>query len=172
MTDIRELSDEELDARCRPVALATALSLLRGLPREDAEECANDVMLRLLSHREDYDPARASLETYVRVMARSEALSRRQKVPKTTLPLDETLFITAGPEEYIGDILEAVLGQLKEQERKIFTLRFLYGMDGRETARRLGMSRGALDVAVLRLRQKLKKLLAQQGVTLQEGKGD
>lgn len=171
MTDILGLTDQELDAHCRPVAMATALSLLRGMPREDAEECANDVMLRLLSHREDYDPDRASLETYVRVMARSEALSRRRKAPNKTLPLDEALFITGGPEEYIGDILEAVLGQLKEQERMIFTLRFLYGMDGRETARRLGMSRGALDVAVLRLRRKLKNLLALQGITLDDRKG-
>ena len=44
-------------------------------------------------------------------------------------------------------------------------------MDGKETARRLGMSRGALDVAVLRLRRKLKRLLAEQGITLEEGRG-
>ena len=42
------LTDEELDLRCRPVAMATAAALLRGLPREDVEECANDVMFRLL----------------------------------------------------------------------------------------------------------------------------
>ena len=53
------MTDGELDARCRPVALAAARALLRQLPREDAEECANDVMLRLLSRREDYDPAAA-----------------------------------------------------------------------------------------------------------------
>ena len=175
MTDIRDLSDlsdAELDAHCRPVALATALSLLRGMPREDAEECANDVMLRLLSHREEYDPDRASLETYVRVMARSEALSRRRRASPPLLPLDETLFITQGPEEYIGDIVEAVFSRLEERERVIFTLRFLYGMDGKETAQRLGVSRAALDVAVLRLRRKLKRLLAQQGITLDDGKGD
>lgn len=167
MEDIRGLTDEELDARCRPVAMSTAAALLRGLPREDAEECANDVMLRLLSHREGYDPARASLETYVRVMTRSEALSRRRRAGPAVLPLEEELYITDGPEEYIGDIVETVLSQLKEQERALFTLRFLYGMDGKETARRLGMGRGALDVAVLRLRRKLKKLLAEQGVTLE-----
>lgn len=171
MDDIREISDEELDARCRPVAFSTALSLLRGLPREDAEECANDVMLRLLSHREEYDPARASLETYVRVMARSEALSRRRRTAPQPLPLDETLYITVGQEEYIGDIVEAVLSQLTQRERALFTLRFLYGMDGKEAALRLGMSRGALDAAVLRLRRKLKKLLALQGITLEERKG-
>lgn len=172
MTDIRELSDAELDARCRPVAFATALSLLRGMPREDAEECANDVMLRLLSHREEYDPGRGLLATYVRVMARSEALSRRRRAVPAPLPLDETLFITGGPEEYIGDIVETVLEELSERERVLFTLRFLYGMDGKETALRLGVSRAALDVAVLRLRRKLKKLLALQGVTLDERKGD
>lgn len=168
MENILEITDEELDARCRPVALSTAAALLRGLPREDAEECANDVMLRLLSHREGYDPARASLETYVRVMARSEALTRRRRAGPQLLPLEEELYLTDGPEEYIGDILEAVLDGLREQERALFTLRFLYGLDGKETARRLGMSRGAVDVAVARLRSKLKKLLAAQGITLAE----
>lgn len=171
MEDIRYFSDEELDARCRPVAMATALALLRGLPREDAEECANDVMLRLLSHREDFDPSRASLETYVRVMARSQALSRRRRMAPQPLPLEQGLFIAGEPEEYIGDIVEAVVAQLGERERKIFTLRFLYGMDGKEAALRLGMRRGALDAAVLRLRRKLKKLLAEQGITLDDRKG-
>lgn len=167
MDDIRGFTDEELDARCRPVAMAVAAAILRGLPREEAEECANDVMLRLLSHREGYDPARASLETYVRVMARSEALSRRRRAGPEALPLAEELYITDGPEEYIGDIVEKVLAQLTQRERALFTLRFLYGVDGKETALRLGMGRGALDAAVLRLRRKLKKLLAEQGVTLQ-----
>lgn len=171
METIWGLTDEELDLRCRPVAMATAAALLRGLPREDVEECANDVMLRLLSRREEYDPARGSLECYVRVMARSEALSRRRRAGPAVLPLEEELYITGGPEEYIGDIVENVLTRLKEKERLIFTLRFLYGMDGQETARRLGMSRGALDVAVLRLRRKLKRLLAEQGITLEEGRG-
>ena len=172
METIWGLTDEELDLRCRPVAMATAAALLRGLPREDVEECANDVMLRLLSRREEYDPARGSLECYVRVMARSEALSRRRRAGPAALPLEEELYITGGPEEYIGDIVEGMVEtRLKEKERVIFTLRFLYGMDGKETARRLGMSRGALDVAVLRLRRKLKRLLAEQGITLEEGRG-
>ena len=64
-----------------------------------------------------------------------------------------------------------MLARLKEQERAIFTLRFLYGLDGRETARRLGMGRGALDVAVLRLRRKLKKMLAEQGIQLEDRRG-
>lgn len=171
--ELEALTDEELDGRCRPAALAVARTLLRNLPQEEAEECANDVMLRLLTHRERYEPSRGSLLTYVRVMARTEALSRlrRWNSRPLTLPLEEELYLTGGPEEYIGDIVENVLTRLKEKERVIFTLRFLYGTDGKETARRLGMSRGALDVAVLRLRHKLKKLLAEQGITLEEGRG-
>ena len=94
MIDIQNLSLEELDALCRPIALTTTRALLRGLPPEDAEECANDVMLRILSHREDYNPARGSLETYVRVVARSAALSRRRRMPPPSLPLIEELYIT------------------------------------------------------------------------------
>ena len=77
--ELEALTDEELDGRCRPVALAVARTLLRNLPQEEAEECANDVMLRLLTHRERYEPSRGSLLTYVRVMARTEALSRLRR---------------------------------------------------------------------------------------------
>ena len=122
--EIGKMTDAALDARCRPAALAAARALLRQLPWEDAEECANDVMLRLLSRREEYDPARGSLETYVRVMARSAALDRLRRAKPQTLPLEEELYLT-GEEEYIGDIVEEVLGLLKPRERQLFTLRFL-----------------------------------------------
>lgn len=171
MTEIQGMTPEELDALCRPVAYAAARALLRGLPREDAEECANDVMLRVLSRREEYDPARGSVETWVRVMTRSAAIDRRRRQKPAALPLTEELYITEGPEEYIGDILEKVLGGLGERERKLFTLRFLYGMDGGETARLLGMSRGAVDVAALRLRRKLRRLLAAEGIAVEIRKG-
>jgi len=166
------LTDEELDGRCRPAALAAARSLLRGLPPEEAEECANDVMLRLLTHRERYDPARGSLLTYIRVMARTEALDRRRKWNSrpSPLPLEEELYLTGGPEEYIGDIVEGVLESLSPRERALFTLRFLYGEESREIARRLGMTRGGVDVALLRLRRKLKKLLERQGIQVEGGK--
>lgn len=171
MIDIQNLSLEELDALCRPIALTTTRALLRGLPPEDAEECANDVMLQILSHRENYNPDRGSLETYVRVVARSAALSRRRQMPPPSLPLLEELYITQGPEEYIGDIVEKVIASLNQRERSLFTLRFLYGMDSGETARRLRMSRGAVDVAVLRLRGKLRRLLAAEGIQTESGKG-
>lgn len=170
--DIINISDTELDTRCRPIALATARTILRGLPREDAEECANDVMLRLLTRRESYDSARGSLETFVRVMTRTEALSRLRRKRPDALPLDEELYITAEPEEYIGDIIETVLDSLTQRERMLFTLRFLYGVESREIARRLGMTRGGVDVAVLRLRRKLKKLLEGQGITVEGGYGE
>ena len=41
----------------------------------------------------------------------------------------------------------------------------------RETAIRLKMTRGGVDIAVLRLRKKLKKLLEDQGITVEGGYG-
>ena len=92
-------------------------------------------------------------------------------MPPPSLPLLEELYITQGPEEYIGDIVEKVIASLNQRERSLFTLRFLYGMDSGETARRLRMSRGAVDVAVLRLRGKLRRLLAAEGIQTESGKG-
>ena len=169
--ELEALTDEELDGRCRPAALAVARTLLRNLPQEEAEECANDVMLRLLTHRERYEPSRGSLLTHVRVMARTEALARLRKKRPDPLPLAEELYLSGEPEEYIGDIVEKVLESLSLRERQLFTLRFLYGMDSRETAIRLKMTRGGVDIAVLRLRKKLKKLLEDQGITVEGGYG-
>ena len=104
-------------------------------------------------------------------MARTEALSRlrRWNSRPLTLPLEEELYLTGGPEEYIGDIVEGMVESLSQRERALFTLRFLYGMESRELACRLGMTRGGGDVALLRLRRKLKKQLAQQGIQVEGG---
>ena len=98
-------------------------------------------------------------------------MARLRKKRPDPLPLAEELYLSGEPEEYIGDIVEKVLESLSLRERQLFTLRFLYGMDSRETAIRLKMTRGGVDIAVLRLRKKLKKLLEDQGITVEGGYG-
>ena len=68
--------------------------------------------------------------------------------------------------EQVRDGLRRALEGLSGEERRLFTLRFLYGWPPAEIGARLGLSRAAVDKRVSRLRGKLKKLLALQGITM------
>lgn len=66
----------------------------------------------------------------------------------------------------VRDGLHRALAGLSAEERRLFTLRFLYEWPPAEIGRSLHLSRAAVDKRVSRLRGKLKKLLALQGITV------
>lgn len=65
----------------------------------------------------------------------------------------------------LSAVVRGILGDGAE-ERRLFTLRFLYEWPPAEIGRSLHLSRAAVDKRVSRLRGKLKKLLALQGITV------
>ena len=64
-----------------------------------------------------------------------------------------------------------VLEGLSREERRLFTLRFVYGLSSAELGGVLGLSPNGVDARVSRLRKKLKRLLARQGLGLWEREG-
>ena len=64
----------------------------------------------------------------------------------------------------LRDSLRRALEALGQEERRLFTLRFLYQWPSAEIGRTLGLSPNGVDARVTRLRKKLKRLLAQQGL--------
>ena len=56
------------------------------------------------------------------------------------------------------------LAELSQAERRLFTLRFLYQWPSAEIGHTLGLSANGVDARVVRLRRKLKNLLARQGL--------
>ena len=69
-------------------------------------------------------------------------------------------------EAALRDGLRRALEGLTAEERKLFTLRFVYEWGGREIGQALGLSQSAVTTRVNRLRKKLKKLLAIQGIAM------
>ncbi|MFQ9917473.1 MAG: sigma factor-like helix-turn-helix DNA-binding protein [Flavonifractor plautii] len=61
--------------------------------------------------------------------------------------------------------------RLSREERRLFTLRFVYGLSSAELGGVLGLSPNGVDARVSRLRKKLKRLLARQGLGLWEREG-
>ncbi|WP_242846328.1 sigma-70 family RNA polymerase sigma factor [Anaeromassilibacillus senegalensis] len=64
--------------------------------------------------------------------------------------------------------LRRALVRLEPAERRLFTLRFLYEWSSAEIGRELHLTPGAVDARVSRLRKKLRPLLEEQGLGMQE----
>ena len=64
----------------------------------------------------------------------------------------------------LRDGLRRALEALGPEERRLFTLRFLYQWSSARIGQSLGLSPNGVDARVARLRKKLKHLLAQQGL--------
>ena len=160
MTRKQPEAEEDLYARYFPLARATAARFLQGMGSgEDVEEVADDVMLELMEHPENY----------VCVLARSRALNRRRALTRRAcLPLEEDILVESGggPDDALTrEGVRAAVLALNPSERQLFTLKYVYEYTGAEIAGRLGIAEGAVHTRVCRLRAKLIRLLHRQGIT-------
>lgn len=155
------------------ISTITARILAGAGTAEDAEECTQDVLWEYLREPGKWDPERGSEQTYLCMLARSWAKSRRSRLlSRREEPLEDELTFTA-PDELeaaaVRDALRRALAGLTVEERKLFTLRFVYQWSGREIGERLGLRQSAVTTRVERLRKRLGRLLEEQGIAL-EGK--
>lgn len=66
----------------------------------------------------------------------------------------------------LTELLDGFLRQLPEKECCIFLRRYWYADSTREIARRYGMPEGSVKSQLSRTRQKLKKMLEQEGIAV------
>ena len=143
-------------------------ALLPGHP-EEAEECVQDAVWAYVEGRQRWDPARGSEKTYLCVLVRSRARDRRRRLAarrEDPLEAHEGVLWAEDHAERsaLRDGLRRALEALGPDERRLFTLRFLYQWPSAEIGKTLGLSPNGVDARVARLRKKLKHLLAQQGL--------
>ena len=137
-----------------------AAGKLSGFPREDAEEVADDVLLRFWREYERVDLTRGSVKAYICLLAQSMALNRRRELTKNAqdLPLDEA--ISSAAEDSIeqrirsSELLRRV-SELPEIDRKAVLMRYFYGLPHRDIAERLGLSDAAVRKKIERALKKL-----------------
>lgn len=143
--------------------------------QQDAEECVNDVLIRLW---ERIPPARPdNLFAYIAAAARSIAInrlkhSRAQKRGggEPTLVLDELRDCTASDSveqafdsKELTDTINAFLDTLKPKHRKIFVQRYWYFCSVDEIAEDLNISKSQVTVTLMRTRNKLRDCLKEEG---------
>jgi RNA polymerase sigma-70 factor (ECF subfamily) len=125
-----------------------------GCPDLDAEEAVQETLLAIHLKRHTWRPDEP-ITPWVAAIARNKLVDQlRRRRRRAEVPLDgfleEELGSAPAEESGTGQDIERVLGSLNERQREIVRLVALEGHSAREAAGQLGMSEGALRVALHR----------------------
>lgn len=132
---------------------AAVLRVLRllGIPRDDRDDVAQDVFIRIFRYLDGFRPGRPFAGWVYRITVnaahdyRSRARRRRQEEVEWMPSLDETAGDDPAPDSAddrldLRQRLERALDVLSERERAVFVLREIEGLSTREVARSLGIT--------------------------------
>ena len=133
----------------------------------DAEECLSDVLLQAWNTIASYDPARASLSTWLTHLARNAALNRRRSNQRRreSTALDETVPDSReDPEQSFlkaeqAQALWAAVGRLRWLDQQLFLRKYYYYQLTAQIAAELGLTVRAVEGRLYRIRRRLQREL-------------
>lgn len=158
-----------------------------GTP-QDAEECTNDLFVAAWQEVDTFDPARASLRTWLTMRAKYIALDRRRQMQRrqaAVTSLDARATFPDGQgrampfEAMVGQAtspsmeglveqrerreeLAHALAELPELDRYVVYMRYFHLASTEEIARKTGLTRQAIDTRLWRARKTLRDALGEQ----------
>jgi RNA polymerase sigma-70 factor, ECF subfamily len=148
--------------------------LLRGFLSETLEDrdAVQDVMqqtlLEVWRRGPDYDPRRASVATWLLVIARSRAIDHlRRRVPEPVDPDSLSAVADRDREDQTGALLErwrmaGMLAALPHEEGRVLRLRFYEGLTQRQIADRTGMPLGTVKMRMVQALERLRARLDEE----------
>lgn len=156
--------------------------IIAGILKEragDVEECVNDTYLKIWRNAEKFDFTRASLVTYLKVIARNTALNRLRDVKRhEDCRAGEEFFSLADTVEDHTQSVEGallrkertrqlgmVIRALPDKERELMLRRYFYLQPSKAIAMAMGMTVNAVDTKLSRLRGKVKAAFAEVDAT-------
>jgi RNA polymerase sigma-70 factor (ECF subfamily) len=164
-------TDRKYGAYCRTIAR----NILKN--SADSEECVNDTYLRAWNTIPPQRPA--ILQVFLGTITRNLSVNRYRaahtlkrgsgQLPVALEELEFCLPASQSVEQQmesaeLGRLIDGFLRGLPERDRYIFIRRYWYVDSVREIARRLRMSEGTVKSNLFRTRQRLKEMLAREGV--------
>jgi RNA polymerase sigma-70 factor (ECF subfamily) len=160
--DVRAL--ETVHAECGATVFGFLLHRLRD--RAAAEDVFQLVLTEVWRRGAEYDPARASMLTWVLTIARSRAVDElRRHRPE---PLDPAILPEVGVDAPQDEAIERwrvahLLAQLPEEERRLLELRFYAGLSQTEIHAQTGISLGTIKARMVRGLERLRELIDAEG---------
>ena len=146
-----------------PIIFAAVQRALGGLHDHAlAEDLAQDVFLRLVKDDfrllRSYDPTKASLSTWLTLVARSTTIDHLRRQKRPALPLEAAEGVAAPPGSTASEPeLQVPEGLLSARQRLVLTLLFEREMSVEEAAACLGVEpqtiRSAKQTAIAKLRE-------------------
>ncbi|MFO0585636.1 MAG: sigma-70 family RNA polymerase sigma factor [Anaeromyxobacter sp.] len=148
--------------------------------RADAEDAVQEIFLDLWSHGGRYDPAKASEEAFVAVIARRRLIDRRRKAQRrpATDSIDEVTEVRGDLPEasHEGDaetVAEAALAskalkELSPGQREVIRLSVSEGLTHEEIASKTGMPLGTVKAHARRGLIRIRALLLGESTSVVE----
>jgi RNA polymerase sigma-70 factor, ECF subfamily len=142
-----------------------------------AEDVYQQVLLEAWLRCRSYDPARASLRTWLSTIARSRAIDHlRRRVPEPWDPATAADRV-AGVDEQAAEILDRLafdelLRQLPSAEAEIVRLRFHIGLSQRQIARLTELPLGTVKSRMTSALRHLRELLEEEALVAAQPHAD
>ena len=172
--DRNELAVTETQRRFGGYLYTIAHNILGSV--QDAEECVNDVLMRLWEHIPPANPE--NVYAYFASVARSVARKRYQMKhalkrggDETALVLDELRDCCTDPDTVeqqidsrsLRDAITSFLETLKPEQQTIFVQRYWYFMPVKEVSADMSLSESSVKMRLLRMRGVLRDQLVKEG---------
>lgn len=154
-----------LYAEFAPLMLGLAFRIVRD--NKDAEDLIHDVFVEAWKRAGDYDPARATVKSWLLMMVRSRSLDRvrsahyRQVTSVASVP--DVAATSNDVELGERDRLHGALMRLTPEQRAVLELGYFEGLSSREIASVLGVPIGTVKSRVAAALSQLRVLLGQSG---------
>jgi RNA polymerase sigma-70 factor, ECF subfamily len=145
--------------------------LLRGLlgelleDRDAVQDVFQQTLLDVWRRGRDYDSERASLATWLLVIARSRAIDHlRRRVPEPVDPDSVAAFADRDRPDETDALLErwrmaGMIAALPREEARMLRLRFYEGLSQRQIAQRTGMPLGTVKMRMIQALDRLRQML-------------
>lgn len=152
--------------------LSLAMRILKSKP--DAEECENDTYMGVWEAIPPSKPV--NFMSFIAKIARNQAIKKydfinaEKRSPNGVVYLEELGDCIGGSEEtsysdcVLREAINAFLGSLNEETRRVFMLRYWYFASIREITERCGISKSKAESMLFRTRNKLKSFLEERGI--------
>lgn len=140
----------------------------------DVQECVSNVFIKLWKHSERFDASKGSLKGYIVAIARNEALSKLKALQKDNLheslenmendigvEMDMTSELAS---KLNGQLIDELVGDLKEPDRQIFIRRYYWGERIKAIAKIMHLEEKFIENRLYLSKRKLRKELIEKGV--------
>ncbi len=133
--------------------------------REIAEDLSQDIFVKLVQKVDSFDEKRGKFTVWFWQMVRHVLIDHYREKKETPFSAFEEETVATMAVEELPDFdhklryekLKIFLTTLTDEERQLFELRYVAEMPYKEIATMLERSEGSLRVAVLRVKEKIKK---------------